>query len=218
MSASCKTSSGSYWPHATAPDVLPARDGSLVHQASGFKIRLHSQWNLRIHETEHLTVSGTMCEHVAPHAWTPHKLGEPAKCWFRATKPEGEFWYFMGQRGICRALSIRSKRNITPLLLSPSFRQALPFIWNRRIKLDLFFFRGGVRVRTHQMNRHIRLVSHHPTVMPRGNVKYVSFLDINHPAIIHLSRRATGRVPSPRVPPRSSSFPPPALHAPTTFS
>src|SRR6266478_4115194 len=58
--------------------------------------------------------------------------------------------------------------------------------------MDSSLFCAGVCVRTDQVNRDIRLVAYHPTVMPWRNVKHVPSLHLNHAAIIHRGRRASG--------------------------
>src|SRR6266478_216758 len=80
--------------------------------------------------------------------------------------------------------------------------------------MDSSLFCAGVCLRTHQVNRHIRLVAYHPTVVSRRNVKHVPGLHLDHAAIIHRGRRTPGNY-HPYVLHRSSLFLPRARRVPT---
>src|SRR5204863_8253215 len=59
------------------------------------------------------------------------------------------------------------------------------------------FFRTGIRIRAHQVNRNVRLVAHHPAVMPRRDVKHVStFISNTRPSSIAAVARPEITIPT----------------------
>ena len=52
--------------------------------------------------------------------------------------------------------------------------------------------RAGVSVRPKKMQRYVRLIAHHSTVMPRRDVENVSGFHLDHPPVIHRRGRPPG--------------------------